>query len=56
MRSQTSTAKLQGDNLVVMRRRELEVREMIAAAGKLDVVLAEKGLADKVIKLLWVCD
>ena len=37
---------------VLMRLRELEVLEKIAAAGKLNIVLGEKGLADKVVNLL----
>lgn len=57
MRSQVNTAKLLADNPVLMRLRELEVLEKIAAAGKLNIVLGEKslgekGLADKVVNLL----
>ncbi len=57
MRSQANTAKLLVDNPVLMRLRELEVLEKIAAAGKLNIVLGErnpgeKGLADKVMNLL----
>ena len=52
MRSQANTAKLLADNPVLMRLRELEVLEKIAAAGKLNIVLGEKGLADKVVNLL----
>jgi regulator of protease activity HflC (stomatin/prohibitin superfamily) len=52
MRSQANTAKLLVDNPVLMRLRELEVLERIAAAGKLNIVLGEKGLADKVVNLL----
>ncbi len=52
MRSQANTAKLLADNPVLMRLRELEVLEKIAAAGKLNIVLGEQGLADKVIKML----
>ena len=43
MRSQANTAKLLADNPVL---------EKIAAAGKLNIVLGEKGLADKVVNLL----
>jgi hypothetical protein len=32
--------------------RELEAVERIAACGKLNVVLGEKGLADRVVNLL----
>jgi hypothetical protein len=35
-----------------MRLRELEVLERVAASGKLNVVLGEKGLADRVVNLL----
>ncbi len=52
MRSQANTAKLLADNPVLMRLRELEVLEKIAAHGKLNVVLGEKGLTDKVVNLL----
>ena len=52
MRSQANTAKLLAENPVLMRLRELEVLEKIAAAGKLNIVLGEKGLADKVVNLL----
>ena len=52
MRSQANTAKLLADNPVLMRLRELEVLEKIAAAGKLNVFLGEKGLTDKVVNLL----
>lgn len=52
MRSQANTAKLLTDNPTLMRLRELEVLESIAATGKLSVVLGEKGLADRVTNLL----
>jgi hypothetical protein len=52
MRSQVNTAKLLQDNPTLMRLRELEVLEKIAATSKLNVVLGEKGLADKVMNLL----
>jgi len=52
MRSQANTAKLLADNPVLMRLRELEVLERIASAGKLNIVMGEKGLADKVVNLL----
>ncbi len=47
MRSQANTAKLLQDNPTLMRLRELEVLEKIAASGKLNVFLGEKGLGDK---------
>ncbi len=52
MRSQANTAKLLADNPTLMRLRELEVLEKIASAGKMNIMLGEKGLADKVINLL----
>jgi len=52
MRSQANTAKLLSDNPTLMRLRELEVLEKIASAGKLHIVLGEKGLSDKVMNLL----
>ncbi|MCA9099390.1 MAG: slipin family protein, partial [Planctomycetaceae bacterium] len=52
MRSQANTAKLLADNPTLMRLRELEVLERIAACGDLKVVLGEKGLADRVTNLL----
>ncbi len=52
MRSQANTAKLLADNPTLMRLRELEVLESIAKQGKLNVVLGEKGLADRVVNLL----
>jgi hypothetical protein len=52
MRSQANTARLLADNPTLMRLRELEVLEKIAANGKLNIVLGGKGLADKVVNLL----
>lgn len=52
MRSQANTAKLLADSPTLMRLRELEVLEKIAANGKLNIVLGDKGLADKVVNLL----
>jgi regulator of protease activity HflC (stomatin/prohibitin superfamily) len=52
IRSQANTAKLLQDSPTLMRLRELEVLERIALAGKLNVVLGEKGLADRVVNLL----
>ena len=52
IRSQANTAKLLADSPVLMRLRELEVLEKIASAGKLNIILGEKGLADKVVNLL----
>lgn len=52
MRSQANTARLLADNPTLMRLRELEVLEKVASTGKLNVVLGEKGLADRVVNLL----
>lgn len=52
MRSQANTAKVLADNPTLMRIRELEVLEKIATTGNLNVVLGEKGLADRVVNLL----
>jgi regulator of protease activity HflC (stomatin/prohibitin superfamily) len=52
MRSQANTAKLLAENPTLMRLRELEILEKIAVAGKLNIVLGEKGLADRVVNLL----
>ncbi len=52
MRSQANTARLLADNTTLMRLRELEVLEKVATSGKLNVVLGEKGLADRVVNLL----
>ena len=52
MRSQANTAKLLSDNPTLMRLRELEVLESIASTGKLNIVLGEKGLAERVVNLL----
>jgi regulator of protease activity HflC (stomatin/prohibitin superfamily) len=52
MRSQANTAKLLQDNPTLMRLRELEVLEKVALSSKLNVILGEKGLADRVVNLL----
>ena len=52
MRSQANTAKLLESNPTLMRLRELEVLQAIATDGKLNIVLGEKGLADRVVNLL----
>jgi len=52
MRSQANTAKILESNTTLMRLRELEVLEKIAGSSKLNVVLGEKGLADRVVNLL----
>ncbi len=52
LRSQANTAKLLAENPTLMRLRELEVLEKVVASGKLNVVLGEKGLADRVVNLI----
>ena len=52
MRSQVNTAKLLENNPTLMRLRELDVLEKIAGNSKLNVVLGEKGLADRIVNLL----
>ena len=52
MRSQANTAKVLEGNPTLMRLRELEVLERVATSGKLNVVLGEKGLAERVVNLL----
>jgi regulator of protease activity HflC (stomatin/prohibitin superfamily) len=52
MRSQANTAKLLDNNPTLMRLRELDVLEKIAGISKLNVVLGEKGLADRLVNLL----
>lgn len=52
MRSQANTARLLADNPMLMRLRELEVLEKIASNNKLNIVVGDKGLADKVINLM----
>src|SRR5215467_6368626 len=52
MRSQANTAKLLQDNPTLMRLRELEALEKVAATAKLNVVLGEKGLTDRILNVL----
>ena len=52
IRSQANTAKLLADSPTLMRLRELEVLEKIASASKLNIILGDKGLADRVVNLL----
>jgi hypothetical protein len=52
MRSQANTAKLLQDNPTLMRLRELEALEKIAANAKLNIVLGDKGLTDRVVNVL----
>ncbi|MBS0262919.1 MAG: slipin family protein [Planctomycetes bacterium] len=52
MRSQANTARLLAENPTLMRLRELEVLEKIAATAKLNVFVGEKGLTDQVRHLI----
>ena len=57
MRSQANTAKLLADNPTLMRLRELEVLEKVAANSKLNIllgdrVLGDRGLTDRVVNVL----
>ena len=52
MRSQANTAKMLESNPTLMKLKELEVLEKIASETKLNVLLGEKGLAEKVVNLL----
>lgn len=52
MRMQANTAKLMEGSPTLMRLRELEVLEKVAAHGKLNVVVGEKGLTDRITQLL----
>ena len=49
---QGGPAKLLEGSPTLMRLRELEVLEKVATSGKLNVVLGEKGLAERVVNLL----
>jgi regulator of protease activity HflC (stomatin/prohibitin superfamily) len=52
IRSQSNTARLLAESPTLMRLRELEVLEKVASSAKLNVVLGEKGLTERVINLL----
>ena len=52
MRSQVNTAKLLENNPTLMRLRELDVIEKVAGNAKMNVVLGEKGLAERVVNLI----
>jgi len=52
MRMQANTAKILESSPTLMRLRELEVLEKVAEKSKLSVMLGEKGLAERVVKLL----
>lgn len=52
MRSQANTARIFESNPALMRLRELEVLEKVADKADLHVLLGEKGLADRIMKLV----
>jgi hypothetical protein len=52
LRHQTNAAKLLTDHPMLLRLRELETLERVAAHGKLNIVLGEKGLTERVVNLL----
>ncbi len=52
MRSQANTAKILEANPMLMKLKELEVLEKVAADANLSVVLTESGLGDRILKLV----
>jgi regulator of protease activity HflC (stomatin/prohibitin superfamily) len=52
MRSQANTAKVLEGNPTLMRLRELEVLEKVAGSGKLNVVLGDKGLTERIVNMI----
>ena len=52
MRSQANTAKILESNPMLMKLKELEVLEKVAADSNLSVVLTETGLGERVLKLV----
>jgi regulator of protease activity HflC (stomatin/prohibitin superfamily) len=52
MRMQANTAKILESSPTLMKLRELEVLEKVAQKSNLKVVLGEKGLTEKIVKLL----
>ncbi len=52
IRSQANTAKILENNPTLMRLRELDLLEKIACDSKMNIVLGEKGLADRIMHLL----
>jgi regulator of protease activity HflC (stomatin/prohibitin superfamily) len=51
-RSQANTARILEQSPTLMRLRELEVLEKVAGTGNLTVFVGDKGLADRVVKLV----
>ena len=52
IRSQANTAKIFEDNPTLMRLRELETLEKVAAKGNLKIIVGEGGIADRLMKLV----
>ena len=52
MRSQANTAKLLADNPTLMRLRELELLEKVAARSNLNIVCGEGTISDRIVKLI----
>jgi regulator of protease activity HflC (stomatin/prohibitin superfamily) len=52
MRMQANTAKILETSPILMRLRELEALERIAGKANLQVMLGEKGLVDRVVKMM----
>ena len=52
IRSQLNSARLMESNPALMRLRELEVLERVAQNSSMNIMLGEKGLADRMMKLL----
>lgn len=52
IRHQLNTARMLAENPVLLRLRELEAVEKVAATSKLKVVLGDKGLAEKVADMM----
>jgi hypothetical protein len=52
MRSQANTARVFETSPMLMRLKEIEALEKVAAKANVQVVLGEKGLADRVMKLI----
>ena len=52
MRNQANTARLLENNPTLMRLRELEVIEKIAAGNKLNVIVGDKGIGERLLNLV----
>jgi hypothetical protein len=52
MRNQANTARLLENNPTLMRLRELEVIERIAAGNKLNVIVGDKGIGERLLNLV----